>query len=270
MTEQTAGSPHRPGRSDGLSPLAELVRRHDRDRFQTVLFAPVARREALFALYAFNYEIARVREAAREPMLGRIRLQWWREAIAAAYEGGPVRRHDVVEGLSAAIRAYRPDRAGFERLIDAREADLDAPPEGLAALEAYAEASSGALSRLAAELLGARDTEVLAAAGEVGTGYALAGLIRAMPFHAAGGRCYIADDAVAAVARSAAAHLAAARAQRHAVARPILAALLPAIVASGFLRRLDRAGNDPFAPHLARPDPLQSWRLLAAALRNRF
>ncbi len=46
----------------GLSPLAALVRRHDRDRYQTVLFAPAGRREALFALYAFNYEIARVRE----------------------------------------------------------------------------------------------------------------------------------------------------------------------------------------------------------------
>src|SRR5581483_4661064 len=186
MTEQTATAPHRPGRSDGLSPLAELVRRHDRDRFQTVLFAPAARREAMF---------------------GRIRLQWWREAIAAAYEGGMVRRHDVVEGLSAAIRAHRPDRAGFEALIDAREADLEAPPADLAALEAYAEASSGRLCRLAAELLGAGEPEALAAADEVGTGYALAGLIRAMPFHAAAGRRYIAADAVPAVVRAAEAHL---------------------------------------------------------------
>src|ERR671936_425398 len=79
--------------TDRLSPVAALVRRHDRDRFQTALFAPAARREALFALYAFNYEIARVRERVREPILGRIRLEWWRETIAAAYEGGPVRRH---------------------------------------------------------------------------------------------------------------------------------------------------------------------------------
>jgi phytoene synthase len=37
-----------------LSPMAALVRRHDRDRYQTELFAPSAAREALFALYAFN------------------------------------------------------------------------------------------------------------------------------------------------------------------------------------------------------------------------
>src|ERR671922_1960026 len=89
--------------ADRLSPVAALVRRHDRDRFQTVLFAPAARREALFALYAFNYEIARVRESVTEPMLGQIRLQWWRESIAAAFDGGPVRHHFVVEALAAAI-----------------------------------------------------------------------------------------------------------------------------------------------------------------------
>src|SRR5271163_3052970 len=87
-----------------LSPAAAITRRHDRDRFQTALFAPAARREALFALYAFNYEIARVREAVTQPMLGQIRLQWWRENIAAAFEGGGRRHHPVVEPLAATIR----------------------------------------------------------------------------------------------------------------------------------------------------------------------
>src|SRR6201984_811294 len=75
--------------ADRLSPVAALVRRHDHDRYQTVLFAPAARREALFALYAFNYEIARVRESVTQPMLGQIRLQWWRENIGAAVARGP-------------------------------------------------------------------------------------------------------------------------------------------------------------------------------------
>src|ERR1700746_2498526 len=83
--------------ADRLSAVAALVRRHDRDRFQTALFAPARQRNALFALYAFNYEIARGRETVREPMLGQIRLQWWRESIAAAFEDGPVRGHIVVE-----------------------------------------------------------------------------------------------------------------------------------------------------------------------------
>src|SRR5499427_10031179 len=104
-----------------LSSIAAIVRRCDRDRFQTALFAPAARREALFALYAFNYEIARVRESVTEPMLGRIRLEWWRENIATAYEGGPVRRHPVVEPLTVVIRELALTREHFDRLIDARE-----------------------------------------------------------------------------------------------------------------------------------------------------
>ena len=68
------------------SEVAALVRRHDRDRFQTALFVPAARRDALFALYAFNYEIARVRESVSEPTLGLIRLEWWRQSLDAAFE----------------------------------------------------------------------------------------------------------------------------------------------------------------------------------------
>src|SRR5436190_14638459 len=100
-----------------LSAPAAIVRRHDRDRYQTALFAPADRREALFALYAFNYEIARVRESVTQPMLGQIRLQWWREAVAAAYDGTPARRHEVVEPLSAAIRQFGLSRVYFDRLI---------------------------------------------------------------------------------------------------------------------------------------------------------
>ena len=61
---------------------AALVREHDRDRYLATLFAPAETRDALFALYAFAAEIGRVRDVAREPMPGEIRLQWWRDAIA--------------------------------------------------------------------------------------------------------------------------------------------------------------------------------------------
>lgn len=286
----------RPGSDirDGLSPVAALVRRHDRDRYQTVLFAPPERQQPLFALYAFNYEIARVRETVSEVMLGRIRLQWWREAVAAAYDGGATRRHVVVEPLAETIRAYAPSREHFDRLIDAREIDLAGePPASLAALEDYAEASSARLTALAAEILGLRDPATRGAAHEIGLGYGLAGLLRAMPFHARTGHSMIPADiadrhgidpgdyaalrtspairaATQALAEAAAAHLARGREGRRRVPRAALAALLPGVIASRFLVRLRRAGFDPFAPALALPDPLQSWRLVAAALRRRY
>ena len=58
-----------------------------------LLYAESTPREALLALYGFNYEVARVREVVSEPMLGHIRLQWWRDVISAAFSGEPPRRH---------------------------------------------------------------------------------------------------------------------------------------------------------------------------------
>ena len=79
--------------STRLSYCADQVRRQDRERYLTALFAPAGRREDLFALYAFNLEVAKTAEVVSEAMVGRIRLQWWREAIeeieeAVAYATG--------------------------------------------------------------------------------------------------------------------------------------------------------------------------------------
>jgi NADH dehydrogenase [ubiquinone] 1 alpha subcomplex assembly factor 6 len=276
----------------GISAVGELVRRHDHDRYQTVLFAPAVRREGLFALYAFNYEVARVREAVTQPIIGQIRLQWWREVVADAYAGMPPRRHAVALPLSAAIRDYGLGRDLFDRIIDAREGDLaDAAPVDLAALEEYAAATSASLVHLALAVLGAHDRQSHAAAREVGIAYALAGLLRAMPSHARSGRRYIPDDmvsrlgidpgdyaaqraapalraAVMQIAEAARSHLTAARRQAvPPVARP---ALLPATIADRFLTRLRRAGDNPFAPSLRAPDTMQAWRLAAKVLAGRW
>jgi NADH dehydrogenase [ubiquinone] 1 alpha subcomplex assembly factor 6 len=288
----TAAPARRSGGGLGLSPAAALVRRYDRDRFQTALFAPVRDREALFALYAFNYEIARVRESVREPMLGQIRLQWWREAIATAYDGGAPRHHEVVEAITGTIRRRSLGRAHFVRLIDTRERDLDdAPPATMDALEDYAEGTSASLVTLALEALDAATPAAQTAARHVGIAYALAGLLRAMPLHAAAGRSFVPEDvaaeagldpavpprstpalrtAVATIAARATQHLAAARAMRRELPATALPALLPARIAANALRRLERAGFDPFQGTAIVGDPLQSWRLAYAALTRRF
>jgi NADH dehydrogenase [ubiquinone] 1 alpha subcomplex assembly factor 6 len=293
-TAETRKGGSRSDTAGGASPLAALLRRHDRDRFQTALFAPAERREALLTLYAFNYEIARVRETVTEPILGQIRLQWWREVIAAAFSGASPRHQLVAVPLTAAIRGFGLTRAHFDRLIDTRERDLvDEPPADLAALEDYAEGTSAPLVQLGLEVLGVRRPDACETARQVGIGYALAGLLRAMPFHARAGRCFIPEEiagrvalgpgdyagrrgtpavraAVREIAEGALRHLRAARERRVTIPRAGLAAVLPALVADRFLGRLRRADHDPFAPGLAPPDGWQSWRLAAAALFNRF
>jgi phytoene synthase len=271
-----------------------LVRRHDRDRFLTALFAPVERREALFALYAFNFEVAKTREVVQQVLLGHIRLQWWREAIGEIYGGGPVRRHEVVDPLAEAIRRLALSRDWFDRLIAARAADLDdAPPANLAALEHYADETSGGLVRLALEILDARDGASMEAGRHVGIAWGLTGVIRALPAQARMRRRTLPADLIAThrlderaffelrsspalaaivarIARAAREHLAAGHGSRRGISRQARPALLPATLAGVYLRRLAKAGYDPFAPTLAQPDPLASWRLGLAMITGRL
>ncbi len=279
---------------EGLSYCAQELRARDRDRFLACLFAPAEQREALFALYAFNLEVAKTAEVVSEPMLGQIRLQWWREALDQAYGAGPLRKHQVAAPLGAAIRAHGLERADFERLIDAREADLDpAPPADLAGLERYAADTSATLQGLALAILGVADDAAEAAARQVGIAWALTGLLRAVPFHARQKRLYLPEDhlAVAGVERSelfelrgspalsgvvmrlarrARERLAEARRMRAQVPRAALPALLPARLADGYLARLEAAAFDPFDPRVQQELPGRALKLWWGAARRRY
>ncbi|WP_029011182.1 phytoene/squalene synthase family protein [Azospirillum halopraeferens] len=278
----------------GLSYCGQEVRKYDNDRFLTGLFAPVDRREALFALYAFNLEVAKTREVVSEPMLGQMRLQWWRDAVAAAYGEGRLPEHAVAGPLAAAVSAHGLTRDHFDRLIDGREADLDDDsPATLTCLINYAEVTAVPLVRLALEVLGAREAAAGPVARHVGVGFALAGILRAVPFHARQQRVLLPADRMAAhgarardvlelratpalrpvaqeVAAAARDHLRQARALRRDVPKAAVPALLPAVVADIHLDRLARAGHDVLAPHLLRATPLRHARLAWAALRGRY
>ena len=181
-----------------LSYCARLLRQQDPDRYLTALFAPPERREALFALYAFNLELARARESVREPIMGQMRLQWWRDSLAEMLAGRP-RAHEVGRPLAAAIAAYGLDPALLERLIDARERDMEAePPADLAALLDYARGTSSTLTELALEVLGRPGPAVREAGRALGIAWALLGLVRAVPFHAAQRRLYLPTSLTAA------------------------------------------------------------------------
>ena len=112
-----------------------LVREADHDRYLATLFAPAEHRDALYALYAFNVEIARVRDLVRQPLPGEIRLQWWREALegerdseAAAHPVAAALREVLARYKMAAGAADRLDRRACLRSL--RRADGDAGRSG--------------------------------------------------------------------------------------------------------------------------------------------
>jgi phytoene synthase len=141
--------------------VLETVRAADRDRFLAALFAPEPARADLLALLAFDHELARTRTVTREPMLARIRLQWWREAIAEAAAPGTPRAQPIVESLSETVRRRRLAPEQLEALIDAREEEIDGPLDvvrtgnALADLELAVLGLDDAPTRRAARAIGA-------------------------------------------------------------------------------------------------------------------
>ncbi|MEM7121236.1 MAG: phytoene/squalene synthase family protein [Pseudomonadota bacterium] len=275
------------GRADAnLSACAVAVKRYDRDRWFCALFAPPDRREDLLAIYAFNTELAAVQDKVSEPMLGEIRLQWWREAVDGLY-GGTTRRHDVVAALAPAIDRHDLDRALFDGLIDARGADLETiQPETLASLETYARRTASPVVALALGVLGIKASNLRAVADAAGTAQALTGLLRATPHLLAANRILLPSDTmlkhglserdlrsgknspalaatVEAVADLADEHIGQARSLSRELPGTAVPALLPVTLATIDLARLRRLGHDVFNPRVAERG---AGRMLKAAL----
>src|ERR1700681_81621 len=108
---------------DAFTYCAELVRTADRDRFLSTLFAPAEHRGAVHALYAFNVEVARVREVAREPLPGEIRLQWWSEVVRGE-RPGEASANPGASALLTVIERHRLAAPAPHALLDARRFDL--------------------------------------------------------------------------------------------------------------------------------------------------
>ena len=274
--------------ADSFDYCAELVRVGDKDRFLATLFAPKKYRRALYSLYAFNLEVTRTRELAREPMPGEIRLQWWRDALGGAGRG-EVDAHPVAASLRDVVVRYRLPPRMLVDLIDARSFDLyDEPMASMSYLERYAVQTSSALLELAARILGdGRDLGTSDLTRHAGIAYAITGLLRALPIHAARGQLYLPADlmqrhgaqsidvlagrattelrAVLAELRLVARHhLGAARGLLNDLAPQVAPALLPVALVRPALDRMERRSYQPFSPSEL-PQWRRQWALWRAA-----
>lgn len=190
-----------PAGSNSFDPAAleEQLARVDPDRAMAARFAPPAARARLIGLYAFNFEIARVRERVTEPAIGDMRLAWWREAVDEIYDPHrKVRWHEAAMALQEAFGDRPPPRLWIDRLINTRGRDLDADPFGsLDELRDYAEASAATLMRAAVWML-APDLDLSSdaerAITHAGTAWGLAGILRAAPGLAAQGQSVLPLD----------------------------------------------------------------------------
>ncbi|MEC7491107.1 MAG: squalene/phytoene synthase family protein [Pseudomonadota bacterium] len=122
---------------------AAQVKLYDYDRYFAAVMGDEVVQRGLFALYAFNSELAMVKERVTEPLIGEMRFQWWRDTLDGIY-GGSVRDHAVAVELAGAIERFSLDRTSLERMVNGRTLDLkDGPPNSLNELEEYVMATAG-------------------------------------------------------------------------------------------------------------------------------
>ena len=268
----------------------EIVREADRDRYLSVLFAPEEKRGALYSLYAFNAEVARIRDVIHEPLPGEIRLQWWRDVIE---DGAPeaAAGHPVAAALLQAIRTYDLPRTAFGDYLDARIFDLyDDPMPSRNDLEGYCGETASALIQIASLVLDpgiARD--FASAAGHAGCAQAMTGLLRLLPIHLSRGQCYVPRDLLSAagttpeafIAREEGAatkraieamialaneHFSTFRREAKALPAILRSAYLPAALAGRYLARLSDGKIDPTREIADISELRRYWTVLCHAL----
>jgi phytoene synthase len=258
---------------NNFSHCAALVREADRDRYLAALFAPANVRDALLALYAFNIEITRVRDVAREPMPGEIRLQWWREVLSGDRDGEAA-AYPVAAALMASLRqhAIAPDR--LSAIVDAHTFDLyDEPMPTLDDLDNYAVMTQSALLDIAADMLGGGGSDVMMLIRQAGIAATVTGVLTGLARHAARRQLFVPlevlerhgaeredlfagkvteplKNALTELRRHARRQLAAAKSEMDyappEAIQPILPALLPLALTGPTLRPMERRGYEPF------------------------
>ncbi|VFU10837.1 phytoene/squalene synthase family protein [Methylocella tundrae] len=266
-----------------------IVRQGDPDRWLASLFIPEAKRRHVHALYAFNLEVSRIREIVSEPLLGEIRLQWWRDALEKP-DSGDVRSSPVAAALLDTMERFGLPAGALLELIHAREFDLyDDGMESVEALTAYVKATSSTLFRMIPMILdGEQPASGLGVSQYGGIAYALTGLLRAFPWLSARGQMFIPldilekhglDRADVAAGQTTPAILGALSDLRG-LARDNLdvfltrieclpdvcrAGFLPISLCEAYLRQMEKPGYEPFQTVVQLPQWRRQWILWRAA-----
>ena len=258
---------------DHFEYCAALLREADRDRYLSALFAPAATRNALMALYAFNVEISRVRDVAREPMPGEIRLQWWREVLSGE-RAGEGATHPVAAALMESLTQHTIAADRLIAIVDAHTFDLyDEPMPTLDDFDNHAVMTQSALIDIAATMLGGGGFDVMMLMRQAGIAQLVTSVLTHLARHAARRQLMVPlevlerhgvdreqlfvgkvtdplKSALAELRRHGRRQLSAARLEMDnappALIAPMLPALLPLAVVGPSLRPMERRGYEPF------------------------
>jgi phytoene synthase len=272
----------------------EIVRDADKDRYLASLFAPSDLQPHLFALYAFNLEIARIRDVVSDPQIGEIRAQWWLDTLDGIY-GQEVPPHPVAQALARAIEKGDLPKHTFRNMIQARQFDLYSDPmPSLHDLEGYLGETESSVIQLASLILSGTDALGAAeAAGFAGVALGITRLLRGLPQQRSRGQCFIPKEMLAArdlepedlrtgskgaalgvvlavLRQHAAKRLSEARGKHWLIPRPALPAYLPAATVPLYLDRMNAMGLRILNEEAQVLQLRRQWRIFVSAWTESF
>ncbi len=278
--------------ANNFSFCGDIIFKHDHDRFLCCLFADVAAREALFAIFAFNYEIAKINNNVSEALIGQIRIQWWRDEIDKAfshtvndepYEGS----NKIMRSLFTAIKKYRLCNDDFDALIDARNDDFDVKNfNEIEDIINYSAKINTPLMYLICQVFNKNNDGCKKISKDMGIAWGLIGLMRATPFliekrshalprqilktHGQIGAAEKPSAAINATVREICLHAAEILDDVKVTKDNFCPPLLLKIIARDHLRRFKKSGYDPFNSYLTNISPMTIPRIYLANFLKKF
>ena len=152
---------------------------------------PRARREAMFAVYAFCRVIDDIADSDEPEAAKLAQLAAWRDEVAAIFAGAP--RLPLARILAAVAAQYDLRQADFLALIDGMEMDARAPiaAPSLATLDLYCDRVASAVGRLSVRIFGDASPAAERVAHALGRALQLTNILRDLVEDAERGRLYL-------------------------------------------------------------------------------
>jgi phytoene synthase len=176
-----------------LGSLSATLTRRSRSNFYYAFFTlPRARRDALYAVYAFCRTVDDVADLGTDRAAQRDGLARWRQDVARCFEAGPPPEHPIARQLAAAVRAYPIPRAALEAIIEGCAMDLERMRFATAEdLYPYCYRVASAVGLCCIEIFGYTDPRAREYAVHLGTALQLTNIIRDVGADARDGRVYL-------------------------------------------------------------------------------
>jgi phytoene synthase len=178
-----------------ISPAA-LTKKSRSNFYYAFLSLPRARRDALYAVYAFCRTVDDIADSADlAPGARRQALADWRADLARCYEQGGMPGHPIARQLASAVRDYRIPRAVLEAIIDGVEMDLDQSTyETMEDLYPYCYRVASAVGLACIEIFGYTQPTARDYAVNLGVALQLTNIMRDVGADARAGRVYLPQE----------------------------------------------------------------------------